>query len=146
MNRRLVIVSLCAYLVALGVVGLGAKAVDAPYDAAVTTGIDWARGAGLEDLRYGHVEALANLAFFLPLGALLALLLPRRGWWLAAVVGFGLSLAIEAAQLLLLSARTPHLRDVLFNTAGATIGALAVRLLGRASHTGPVPLPAGGGR
>lgn len=75
---------------------------------------------------YAHVEFGANIVMFVPLGVLIALLLPRWEWWLAPIIGLALSLAIEFGQALLLPERFASPLDVLANTAGATIGALIV--------------------
>lgn len=75
---------------------------------------------------YAHLEFGANIVMFVPLGVLIALLLPRWEWWLAPIIGLALSLAIEFGQALLLPERFATPLDVLANTAGATIGALVV--------------------
>lgn len=75
---------------------------------------------------YAHLEFGANIVMFVPLGVLIALLLPRWEWWLAPIIGLALSLTIEFGQALLLPERFATPLDVLANTAGATIGALVV--------------------
>jgi VanZ family protein len=94
--------------------------------------------AGAPDwVDYAHLEFGANIVMFVPLGALIALLLPRWEWWLAPIIGLALSLGIEFGQALLLPQRFATPLDVLANTAGATIGALivtAVRLSRRRSR------------
>lgn len=75
---------------------------------------------------YAHLEFGANVVMFVPLGVLIALLLPRWEWWLAPIIGLALSLAIEFGQALLLPERFATPLDVLANSAGATIGALLV--------------------
>ena len=63
----------------------------------------------------------------MPLGAVGALLLRRHAAWV--VIGLGaLSLAIEVLQARLPD-RTPSYRDVVMNSAGALLGALAGLLL-----------------
>jgi len=129
---------LAAYLVALALVGFWPTPVDRGI-----SGITWAviRGAhtlGASWVSYAHVEALANVLWFVPLGALLALALPRgrRGWALPiAVAASGL---IELGQAVLLPARTSSLLDVLANSLGAALGVAAVLLAGRAKSR-PAP-------
>ncbi len=69
----------------------------------------------------GLVDALLNLGLFVPLG--IALGIGGRPPGHAALVGGGLSLAIELVQLLV-PGRDPSLSDLLTNTAGAFLGAL----------------------
>lgn len=97
-------------------------------------------------VRFGHVEAVANVALFVPIGFLLTGLLGRdrslvRGrtaghgraaglpdtivWFLACL----LSAAIELTQLFLLTERSGTLRDLLCNALGALIGVLTFRLV-----------------
>ena len=79
---------------------------------------------------YGSVEFTANVVFFLPVGFLLALLLPRRLQWLAVLGGLLLSSAVETAQGLFLPGRVSSLGDVVANTTGTLLGcavAAAVR-------------------
>jgi hypothetical protein len=47
---------------------------------------------------YERTEFLANIAMFVPVGALAALWLPRRWWILGAMVAVALSVGIELAQ------------------------------------------------
>lgn len=67
-----------------------------------------------------------NVAAFLPVGALAALL-PATGWWrrmaFAGVVGLSLSLLIETAQYFI-PERFPGSTDLLLNTLGACLGGL----------------------
>ncbi|MGK9149426.1 VanZ family protein [Plantibacter flavus] len=89
---------------------------------------------------YAFVESAANVLLFIPLGALLALELPLRRWWLAPVVTTLLSAAIELGQTLL-PERVATIADVYANAAGGLFGALVVlmvRLLVR-RHGRPSP-------
>lgn len=76
---------------------------------------DWVRP---ED--YG---LLLNVLLFVPLGAGLALL-TGWSWWRVTLVCALASTAFEAIQLLL--PREPDVLDVLTNTLGAMVGAVAV--------------------
>jgi len=79
-------------------------------------------------LTYGAVEFLANIAMFVPIGVLVTLL--SRRWWMAAVVGFALTCAIEFTQTFL-PARFPDVQDIFANTLGAVLGCLAVTAVRR---------------
>lgn len=85
------------------------------------------------------LESVANVVLFVPFGAALAM----RGMGVRriAVAGGALSVAIETAQLLVVSGRTSSVSDVLLNTAGAVIGALTWRALapGAAQPSGASP-------
>jgi hypothetical protein len=76
-------------------------------------------------------EGVYNIALFVPVafaGALLWRKVPVTVW---VAVGFLASLAIESVQAVFLSGRSPQLKDLVTNTAGALVGALLARLAGR---------------
>ncbi|WP_345764878.1 VanZ family protein [Diaminobutyricibacter sp. McL0608] len=79
-------------------------------------------------LGYSHLEFTANIGMFIPVGVLLALLLPPRRWWVAVLIGFGMTVTIETAQLFI-PGRFSDLRDIVANTAGAAIGVAVVRVI-----------------
>jgi glycopeptide antibiotics resistance protein len=80
---------------------------------------------------YDKLEFFANIAMFVPLGFLLALLLPQRVWWLALIICPALSIGIEFTQAQLLTQRFATVADVIANSSGAVIGAtFAVALRG----------------
>ncbi|GGU98492.1 hypothetical protein GCM10010211_77300 [Streptomyces albospinus] len=119
----------------------------------------WRPGEGLLDLgaqlEPGEVEMLvrrqiANTALFVPVPLLLRFAAPR---WSAAggfLLGVGLCLAIEAAQLLMRAGRVADIDDVLCAAAGSVLGAalallaklVAAVLLRRALPRRPVPTAA----
>ncbi|WP_125775551.1 VanZ family protein [Antribacter gilvus] len=74
------------------------------------------------------IEALANVALFVPFGVL-GVLLAQRPWAVAAAGG-AFSLAIELTQHLI-PGRFPTVQDVVLNTAGAALGTLVVVLAAR---------------
>ncbi len=94
------------------------------------------RGVRVIGSDYGVINIWGNLLVFVPLGVLVTLL--WRGRWLAGAAvavacATGFSVAIEAAQYAV--GRSSDIDDVILNTAGALVGALAVggwRLASRA--------------
>ena len=74
-------------------------------------------------LTYPRIEFAGNVALFIPLGLLLALLL-RRERWLVLPIAFLTTVFIECGQAVALADRTPSLLDIVANTAGACIGML----------------------
>ena len=86
---------------------------------AITRAVPW--------LTYDLIETVANVALFVPFGVLLALVLPlHRG--LVVPIALATTLIIESGQALILSERTPSLRDIVANVLGATIGLAIVHL------------------
>lgn len=73
---------------------------------------------------YSKLEFSANIAMFVPLGFLVALLLSQRNWWLTLIFCPGLSIAIEVIQGAVLDARVSSAFDVFANSLGALIGIL----------------------
>ncbi|PPI72246.1 VanZ family protein [Rathayibacter rathayi] len=78
-------------------------------------------------------EFTANVLLFMPLGALMAAQLPARRRLLAALIGLGVSVVIETAQLLWLPTRVADVRDLISNGSGSLIGALVAIVLLRLS-------------
>ena len=77
---------------------------------------------GRSSVSLREAEALANLLLFVPLGALLALALPRvllLGLLCGAALASG---GIELTQYVFLPERVPSVLDVVMNTAGAAVG------------------------
>jgi glycopeptide antibiotics resistance protein len=88
--------------------------------------------AGAPSWLGGHVvEFLANIAMFLPLGALGAVLTRRWDWRLWLLVGLSASSLIELVQLLVLSERSAAFSDIVANTVGAVVGAVAAAAVRR---------------
>jgi len=83
-----------------------------------------AHRVGWSSLDFTRLEVLANVLVFIPVGILAFLLLPRRAWGLAFVVGPALSLAIEVFQRIALPHRAATVSDVIANSTGATVGAV----------------------
>lgn len=88
------------------------------------------RGNGMVWLAYDHVEFVANVLMFVPLGLGLTVVLPRAVHWLVPLLGLSASVSVEVVQALVLPDRFGGPMDVLANTLGATLG-WAVALIAR---------------
>jgi len=100
------------------------KLLDLALSAAERLGWDW--------LDFTRLEVIANVLVFVPVGILAFILVPRRLWPLAVVLGPALSLAIEITQRVALPHRAATVTDVIANSGGALIGvfvAIACTLL-----------------
>jgi hypothetical protein len=75
----------------------------------------------------GSVDVILNVALFVPFGVMLGVFGMRH--WRAALVGGGMSLAIELLQATVVTGRDPSLSDVLTNTLGTLLGAMIGGLL-----------------
>jgi VanZ family protein len=127
MSRRVVLLAIAgvALLAGVLVVGLLPTRVDGGVEVQVRAFVDALRAAGAPLwVDYDLIDFLANIAFFVPVGLIAALLLPRRLWWLAIPLGAVLSAALELGQALFLPQRYASITDVIANTVGAIVGAL----------------------
>jgi glycopeptide antibiotics resistance protein len=83
----------------------------------------------------GYLSEMAfNVAMFVPVGLLAALIIPRRRWPLALVAGVVFTAVIELVQVPE-PTRISDPRDLVMNTAGAVLGVilvLAARMVRRA--------------
>lgn len=126
MRERWLLLPTAAYVAALALIGLWATPVDQNVAVAQLPLVEWM--AGLLDLTvpqsYKAVEVAANVALFIPLGALVLLWWPRWSWVHAAVIAFASSLAIETLQAIVRPERFATLSDLVANTAGGAIGGL----------------------
>lgn len=80
----------------------------------------------------GQLESVLNVMLFVPLGAASALLLGRRLWGFAPLLGVLVSFGVEYAQVRI-PGRVPDLQDVFWNTSGAAVGAAVASLMLRGS-------------
>jgi VanZ family protein len=127
MSRRVVVLAIAGLvlLACVLVVGLLPTRVDGGVEVQVRAFVDALRAAGAPLwVDYDLIDFLANIAFFVPVGLIAALLLPHRLWWLAIPIGAALSGALELGQALFLPQRYASITDVIANTIGAALGAL----------------------
>jgi glycopeptide antibiotics resistance protein len=121
--------STLAYLAFVGWVTLGPQPFDDDPNGLIFRSLAFFdRHAATSWITYNGLEFTANIGMFLPIGLFLVLLFGRRLWWLAMSLGFGLTLAIETAQIFL-PARVSDPRDILANTCGAVVGVLVGLIL-----------------
>ena len=124
--RALVALALCVYLAGIVANTVFPIFLDKPARGAAWTG----QVVLVPFADYELADALLNVAVFVPLGVVLALLLRRSSWWRPVAAAAGVSLAIEVVQLLtnhyLGSGHVADVSDLLSNVVG---GALGVALL-----------------
>lgn len=113
-------VVLAGYTVALALIAFWPTPVDAGLARLLA-----ALTRRLPVLTYERIEFLANIAMFVPLGVLLAIVLVRSRALVLPIV-FVTTFLIECVQALLLPERTPSVMDIVANTAGGCMGLLAV--------------------
>ena len=124
-NPRVLRIVLGAYVALLAVVGFFPSPVDRPIDAPLSRIIQWCGQHGLGFITYARVEFGANIALFVPLGMLIALLFGPRRWWRAPIICFVTTVIIELGQGALLPQRVASIGDVIANTVGGILGTLA---------------------
>lgn len=123
-RRLLCLVLTLAYAVFIGLVTL----TPAPFDDGVSGTIDrvlsfFARHPMSAWITFDRLEFIANIGMFVPLGALLVILLGRSRWWIAILLCLGYTVFIESFQAIVLAAtRYATLSDVTANTLGGALG------------------------
>ncbi|GAA1469924.1 VanZ family protein [Microbacterium thalassium] len=117
--RRIAMWALAAYAIALVLIAVWPT----PVDQGARPWID-AVGRVIPPVTINRVEFAANILYFVPLGALLALLLTRR--YLIVPIAVVTTVSIESVQALLLAARVPSVLDIVANVTGACVGLLIV--------------------
>jgi glycopeptide antibiotics resistance protein len=85
--------------------------------------------AGLGWVTYTQLESFANVLLFVPLGLLVALLVPTRWWWVVAIGLVLLAGGIELGQALFLPGRVPTLDDVVANSTGGIAGVVIAAVI-----------------
>jgi glycopeptide antibiotics resistance protein len=117
------------YLAVVAWITLGPQPLDDEGRGALLRVIRWLQAREATSwVTYDGVEFTANVLMFLPIGLMFVLLLGRRRWWAAILLGVALTVAIESTQLFLHD-RVPDARDLLSNSIGATLGVFAALLV-----------------
>ena len=74
------------------------------------------------------VENIMNMVVFVPVGLLLGCTSKGMRWWMALLIGMGISVSIEALQLVFKRGFS-EFDDVMHNTFGCAIGFLIVAII-----------------
>ena len=115
------------YICWSALVGFWATAIDAPISDIIANALNALYAAGIPRfITYPVVEVLANVGFFVPIGALLSALLARRFSLVALTASVAFSGVIELGQLLFLPGRYASFGDIAANSLGAAIGVATV--------------------
>lgn len=145
-HRRWAAWLLLAYLLPLTVLVLAPRLGENGVPQIADAILAWTRDTGpLPGLRYGVLEAAANILLFAPIGFLVSGMVARRPGsprdlrhgipdWSVWLLTTALSAAIELTQVFLLTERSGTVRDLWCNSAGALAGVLAFRLVQSARH------------
>jgi glycopeptide antibiotics resistance protein len=87
---------------------------------------EWSQRLGAPaQLTEERIEFVSNVLLFVPLSLLGSLLKPQWTWSSWVVVGYCATFSIELIQAFLLPGRSATMQDVVANTGGALIGAVA---------------------
>lgn len=142
-TRRVAQVLLVVVLLAVARITLWPSPVDESGRSGLLETLAWLHARGLPLwVDYSFVERAANVVMFVPYGALLAVLLPVRRWWLAVLIPFLTSVLVETVQLTFLPRRFASEWDVVANTAGAVVGVVLVAgVLGAVRRWSPAEPP-----
>lgn len=127
-NHKVAVILAVAYFAALAAIVFWPSPVDKPADDSLVVAIAWLRAQGFPKwlVDYTTIEAAANVALFIPFGAIVTLRLHSKLWWLCVPLAAAASGAIEWVQGKFLPERFASVGDILANTAGAVLGSLLV--------------------
>ncbi|MET0434616.1 MAG: VanZ family protein [Cellulomonas sp.] len=133
--RALVALALCVYLA-----GVVANTVFPIYLDKPAGGAPWTSQAVLVPFAgYEVADALMNVAVFVPLGILLALVLERSSWWRPVAAAACVSLVIEVVQLLsthlLGNGHVADVNDLVWNVVGGAVGVALLAVAARVPAT-----------
>ncbi len=118
-----------AYLGVVAWITLGPQPFSGGSDSMVWRALRFLRRFELTDwVTYSGIEFTGNVLMFLPIGLFFLLLLGRRNWWVAIIVGVILTVAIETAQRFLPD-RVSDIRDIVANSVGALVGVVVALIL-----------------
>lgn len=117
------------YLVVMGFVVWSPQPDAAPFTGVIAILAHWLEPLGFAfEPTYTVLEILANVVMFVPFGVFVVLLFPRVRVWSTTLAGLATSALIEGVQLFL-PTRFSTVSDLIANTTGALLGALAVAVI-----------------
>ena len=122
--RRLIVCAAALYLLGVARMTLWPDFASPEQLDALRSLVAWLTGHGVP-VTYDGVEAAANVVMFVPLSLLGSLIWPRLRVWQWCAVALVASCLIELGQLLVPPDRSASLSDVVANTAGGVVGAVA---------------------
>lgn len=130
-NHKVAVILAVAYFATLAAIVFWPSPVDKPADETLLAVIAWLRGHGFPKwlVDYPTIESAANVALFIPFGAIVTLRLHSKLWWLCVPLAAAASAAIEWVQGKFLPERFASVGDILANTVGALLGALLVLVI-----------------
>lgn len=128
--RAAVVIAVAVCVIVIVVITFWPTPVDRPVHREISDALDQLHHAGVpSQMNYSFVEFSANVALFLPLGALIALLVMPPLWGVSGVLGLTLSLCVEFCQYLFLPQRFASPYDLASNTLGALLGGVIVAIV-----------------
>ena len=127
-HRRAALLILAAYLVFLAFVLLNPSADVPSSSVAWLSQVGTRAGLPAPLVEPSRVEFICNVLILIPLSLLGSVLLPRLDWRDWTAYGFVLSGTVELLQAVLLPDRSATFSDVVANTSGILMGAVAYRL------------------
>ncbi|MGR0159141.1 VanZ family protein [Paenarthrobacter nitroguajacolicus] len=131
-NRLAWRIALAGYLAGLAMIGFWPTPVDKPIQGTLSAVLNYLHSLGVPEwIGYNFVEASANVLLFIPLGGLVAFVLPAKPWWHVAALSALVSVSMEGGQLLFITDRFFSLLDLVTNALGAVIGIAFARLFSR---------------
>jgi VanZ family protein len=127
-HRRAALLILAAYLVFLAFVLLNPSADVPSSSVAWLSQVGTRAGLPAPLVEPSRVEFICNVLILMPLSLLGSVLLLRLDWRDWTAYGFVLSGTVEMLQAVLLPDRSATFSDVVANTSGILMGAVAYRL------------------
>lgn len=118
---------------------LSPERVEQREPAAIGRVLDWLATTFPPGLSFAGAEMVANIAAFIPVGALAFVLRRERVRWMSLIVAPALSALVEVYQALFLPERVSSVQDVALNAVGGTIGVGSAWVVARLIPRRPSP-------
>lgn len=120
---------LAAMLVPLALVAFWPSPIDKPVQGELAGFLILIHALGIPRwVNYSFIEAAANVVLFAPVGVVASQAFPSKRVWQLGAFGLLVSGCMELGQQLFLHDRFASPLDLVTNTAGCVIGALAARI------------------